>query len=85
MVLKDVLTQKVFKPAVVVRDALIEDPGHTRKVLAAAVKWKVKIRRTVRGYCRCKTSKNRERCFVPPPRTQQLCGQRPSRLYHSTL
>ena len=34
---------------------------------------------------KCKTSRNRERCFVPPPRTQQLCGQRPSRLYHSTL
>ena len=78
--LKDVLTQKVFKPALVVHDALVEDPGHTRKVLAAAVKRKVKIRRTVRGYCRCKTSRNRERCFVPPPRTQQLCGQRLPRL-----
>ena len=39
---EDVLTQKVFKPAVVVHDALTEDPGHTRKVLAAAVKRKVK-------------------------------------------
>ena len=74
-----------IKPALVVRDALIKDPGHTRKVLAAAVKRKVKIRRTVRGYFRCKTSRIRERCFVPLPRTQQLCGQRPSRLYHSTL
>jgi len=39
---EDALTQKIFKPAVVVRDALIKDPGTTRKVLAAAVKRKVK-------------------------------------------
>ena len=39
---EDQLTRKIFKPAVVVRDALAEDPSRGRKALAAAARRQVK-------------------------------------------
>jgi len=35
------LTRKGFKPAVIVRDAVVEDPSRSRKALSAAVKRRV--------------------------------------------
>ena len=35
------LTRKKFKPAVVVRDAMVEDPGTSRKALLSAAKGRV--------------------------------------------
>ena len=39
---EDSLSRKSFKPAVIVRDALADDPGRNRKALSLAVKRKVK-------------------------------------------